>query len=76
MQKHLVLGTLIAGALAFVPITSANAFGPVQMGLAEAAAAMSDTFQIKRRKSARPRGWDRGRKVGWRGGRKPPGQRR
>jgi len=76
MRKLLVLGTLIAGALALVPITSANAFGPVQMGLADAAAAMGDTIQIRRKKSARPRGWDRGRKVGWRGGRKPPGQRR
>lgn len=76
MRKLLIVGALVAGALAFVPVSSANAFVPVQAGIADAAAAMSDTIQVKRKKSARPRGWDRGRKVGWRGGRKPPGQRR
>ena len=76
MRKFLVLGTLIAGSLAFIPMTSANAFGPVQAGVSDAAAAMSDTIQVKRHKSARPHGWSRGRKVGWRGGRTPPGQRR
>ena len=76
MRKLLILGTLIAGSLAFIPMTSANAFGPVQTGVSDAAAAMSDTIQVKRKKSARPPGWSRGRKVGWRGGRTPPGQRR
>ena len=76
MRKFLILGALIAGALAFIPMTLANAFGPAPAGLTEAAAAMSDTIQVKRHKSARPHGWSRGRKVGWRGGRRPPGQRR
>ena len=76
MRKLLILGTLVAGALAFIPMTPANAFGPAPAGLTDAAAAMSDTIQVKRHKSARPPGWSRGRKVGWRGGRTPPGQRR
>jgi len=76
MHKLLVVGTLAAGALAFAPLASASALVPVQKEIAGAAAAMNDVVQVKRKKSARPRGWDRGRKVGWRGGRKPPGQRR
>ena len=76
MRKSLILAALTAGALALVPMTPASAFGPVQTGVSDVAAAMRDTIQVKRHKSARPHGWSRGRKVGWRGGRTPPGQRR
>lgn len=76
MRKLLLVASLAAGALVIAPIGSASAFVPVQTEIADAAAAMNDVIQVKRKKSTRPRGWDRGRKVGWRGGRKPPGQRR
>src|SRR2546430_2732401 len=76
MRKLLVPGTLAAGALAFAPFSSANAFVPAQAHIAGTAAAMNDVVQVKRKKTARPRGWDRGRKVGWHGGKTPPGQRR
>ena len=76
MRKLLLVASLAAGALVIAPVTSASAFVPVQTEIAGATAAMNDIIQVKRKKTARPRGWDRGRKVGWRGGRTPPGQRR
>ena len=76
MCKFLVAGTLMAGALTLVPIGSASAFPPVQTEIAGTAAALNDIVQVKRKKRVRPPGWSRGRKVGWRGGRVPPGQRR
>lgn len=76
MRKLLILGTFTVGALVFAPLSSANAFVPVQTQIVGTAATLNDVVQVKRKKTARPRGWDRGRKVGWRGGRKPPGQRR
>jgi hypothetical protein len=76
MRTLLLVSAVAVGAFAFAPLSSASAFMPVQAGIADAAAAVSDTIQVKRKKTARPPGWSRGRKVGWRGGRKPPGQRR
>ena len=76
MRKLLIAAALAAGAFAFVPVTPASAFMPIQAGIADAAATVNDTIQVKRKKHARPPGWSRGRKVGWRGGRTPPGQRR
>ncbi len=76
MCKLLVVGALVAGVLSFVPFNSAGAFMPVQTEMAGVAAAMNEIIQVKRKKRARPPGWSRGRKVGWRGGRVPPGQRR
>jgi hypothetical protein len=76
MRKLLLVTAVALGAFAFAPVSSASAVMPVQAGIADAAATVSDTIQVKRKKSARPHGWSRGRKVGWRGGSKPPGQRR
>jgi hypothetical protein len=76
MRNVLVLGSFAAGVLVLGAYAPAGAFVPIQTEVANAAAAESDIIQVKRGKTARPPGWDRGRKVGWRGGRKPPGQRR
>ena len=76
MRKLMIIGTLAVGAIAFAPLNLANAFVPVQTHIAGTAATLDDFVKVKRKKSARPPGWSRGRKVGWRGGRKPPGQRR
>jgi len=76
MGKLLIAGALAAGVIVFTSVSSASAFVPVQTEIADAVAAMNDIIQVKRKKTVRPRGWDRGRKVGWRGGRRPPGQRR
>ena len=75
MRKLLVVAALAAGAFLFAPVSGANAFLPGQTEIVGAAAVVNDVVQVKRHKSARPRGWSRGRKVGWRGGRRPPGQR-
>jgi len=75
MCKLLVVGTLVAGALVFVPLNPAGAFVPVQTGVAATAAAMNDVVRVKRHKHGRPHGWSRGRKVGWHGRGRPPGQR-
>ena len=76
MRKLLVVGGFAAGAFLFVPVSGANAFLPSQTEIVGAAGAVNDVVQVKRHKHARPPGWSRGRKVGWRGGRVPPGQRR
>jgi len=76
MRKLLIVGGLAAGAFLLAPVSGANAFLPGQTGVIGAAAAVDDVIQVKRKKKARPPGWSRGRKVGWRGGRRPPGQYR
>ena len=76
MRKLLVVGGLAAAAFLFAPHSAANAFLPGQTEIIGAAGAMNDIVQVKRHKHARPRGWSRGRKVGWRGSSRPPGQRR
>jgi hypothetical protein len=76
MAKFLIRGGLATAVLAFASFTPASAFVPNQAEIVRAADVTSDTVLVKRHKTARPPGWNRGRKVGWRGGRKPPGQRR
>lgn len=75
MRKLLIVAGC-ASALASGATSSANALIPGQAGISETAAALNDIVQVKRHKNARPRGWSRGRKVGWHGGSRPPGQRR
>ena len=75
-MRKLLIAAGCAGALALGATSSANAFLPGQTEIVGAAAAVNDVVQVKRHKHARPPGWSRGRKVGWRGGRVPPGQRR
>ena len=76
MRKYLAIGSLALAGVALATFAPANAFVPVQTEIATAASDMGNTIEVKRRKSARPAGWSRGRKVGWRGGHRPPGQRR
>ena len=76
MRKLFMVGGLAAGAFLCAPMSEANAFLPGQTEIIGAAGAVNDVIQVKRHKHARPRGWSRGRKVGWHGGRVPPGQRR
>jgi hypothetical protein len=56
-------------------LNTASAFVPVQTDIAATAAAMNDVIQVKRHRHGRPHGWSRGRKVGWHGRGRPPGQR-
>jgi len=75
MPKFLVVSAFVAGVFAFAPLNTASAFVPVQTDIAATAAAVNDVIQVKRHKHGRPHGWSRGRKVGWHGRGRPPGQR-
>jgi hypothetical protein len=74
-MRKLLFACLASGLLALAALTPAAAFVPAQSGVATAATVIDDTIAVKRGKwKKRPPGWDRGRKVGWRGGSMPPGQ--
>ena len=75
MRKILLAG-LSAGAVTLAALTPASAFVPAQGGVASAATIVDDTVAVKKHAKHRPYGWSRGRKVGWRGGSMPPGQRK
>ena len=70
----IVAGLLLAGA------GPASAFIPGQSTVINASKELSGALEVKKKWKLkkwkkRPPGWDRGRKVGWRGGKVPPGQR-
>ena len=76
-MRKLSFACLASGLLALAAPTPGSAVVPVQGGIAAAATVIDDTIAVKRGKwKKRPPGWDRGRKVGWRGGSMPPGQRK
>jgi hypothetical protein len=63
-------------AVAFALPQPAGAFMANQDGVAKAATATNTTIEVKRSPhKGRPPGWSHGRKVGWNGHGKPPGQR-
>ncbi len=76
MGRYAILGGLVTCLFLLTAAPGANALVPTQTNIATAAFNTSSAIEVKRTRSARPPGWDRGRKVGWRGARKPPGQRR
>ena len=56
----------------------ASAFLPNQSPMVSASKELTNTIEVKwkfKKAKTRPPGWDRGRKVGWRGFGVPPGQR-
>ena len=65
---------------AFAVLFSAATFSPSAAvtpdRLIQATAAVDNSIEVKRGPKHRPRGWSKGRKVGWGGGRVPPGLRR
>ncbi len=67
--------TALGFAVACVATPPATAFTADQNGLAKAAAATSPTIEVKRSPhKSRPPGWKQGRKTGWHGSSRPPGQ--
>lgn len=76
MRGSLVILALTGGVFALSATTqSAKALMPAQTELAKSAVASSDIIEVKRSPhKGRPPGWSRGRKVGWHGRGKPPGQ--
>ena len=75
MKRYMIpvaVGGMFAFGFASFP---ANALSYVPANKAAAVSQPTDLVQVKANKTARPYGWSQGRKVGWRGGRVPPGQR-
>jgi hypothetical protein len=72
--------TAIAAALTVAWSGPGSTFILEQSSVIAASQELSNTIEVKKKWKfkkwkKRPPGWDRGRKVGWRGGRVPPGQR-
>ena len=72
-----LLLAVVAGSLGLSAMSSAGAFVPGQHEIAKATGAHNGVIEVKRSSTKpRPPGWSQGRKVGWHGRRKPPGQAR
>ena len=70
MQKFAiaaVLAALLAAPAAAAPLI------PVSTAL-QVSGPRDDVVEVKKKYKAAPYGWSQGRKVGWRGGSRPPGQ--
>lgn len=70
-----VAGSITAVTVAFLSPQPAGAFVANQDGLAKAATADNGVIDVKRAPSkGAPPGWHHGRKRGWEGSKRPPGQ--
>jgi Flp pilus assembly protein TadB len=67
--------TTIGVAVAFFSVRSADAFTGNAGSIAKAATTTNSIIEVKHSPhKSRPPGWSHGRKVGWHGRGKPPGQ--
>lgn len=74
MRKYFIF-TAIGVAVAFLSPQPAGAFVANQNGIAKAATAANSVIAVKHSpQKGRPPGWSHGRKVGWHGHSRPPGQ--
>jgi hypothetical protein len=78
MRRYFVLAGMIAAigfAVTFISPQPAGAFVANADGVAKAATAANTIIEVKRSPhKGRPPGWSHGRKTGWHGRGKPPGQ--
>ena len=76
MRKFTVLGAIVmAGMFALCAPQPAGAFISNQNGIATAAHATTNTIEVKRSlQKGTPPGWHHGKKKGWHGRGRPPGQ--
>jgi hypothetical protein len=78
MRKYFIFSTFFAAigvAVAFVSVQPASAFMVNADAVAKAATATNTIIEVKHSPhKSRPPGWSHGRKVGWHGRGKPPGQ--
>jgi hypothetical protein len=78
MRKYFIVAAILAAigvAVAFISPQPAGAFVANQNDIAKAATAANTIIEVKRSPSkGRPPGWNHGRKVGWHGHSRPPGQ--
>jgi len=77
MRKFTVLGVIVIAAVFALSATQpAGAFISNQNGIATAAHATTHTIEGKRPlQKGTPPGWHHGKKKGWHGASRPPGQR-
>ena len=75
-RYFIATGFVVLGvAVAFISPQPAGAFVANQDGIAKAATSTNTVIEVKRSPSkGTPPGWHHGRKVGWHGSRRPPGQ--
>ena len=77
MRKYFIVTVFSAMgiAIAFPSPQPASAFVVHQNGVAKVATATNAIIEVKRSPyKGRPPGWNHGRKVGWHGHSRPPGQ--
>jgi hypothetical protein len=78
MRKYFIVATTFAVlgvAVSFISTQPVGAFAANQNGVAKAATTMNATIEVKRSPhKGRPPGWSHGRKMGWHGRGRPPGQ--
>jgi hypothetical protein len=78
MRKYFIGAAILATigvTVAFVSVQPAGAFIANADSIAKAATATNIITEVKRSPHKnRPPGWSHGRKVGWHGRTKPPGQ--
>ncbi len=75
MRSYFALAAMGIAAAALLPAQPASAFLANQQPVVQAAAVAAPVIEVKRAPSkGRPPGWNHGRKVGWHGSRRPPGQ--
>jgi hypothetical protein len=78
MRSYFIVASTVAVlsvAFASIAIRPAAAFTADQNGVTQAATATSPTIEVKRSPhKSKPPGWSHGRKTGWHGSSRPPGQ--
>jgi hypothetical protein len=79
-MTRLFLVLTVAAGFTVAGVGPGSAFIPGQSSVIAASQELITTIDVKKKWKSkkwkkRPPGWDRGRKVGWRGGKVPPGQR-
>jgi hypothetical protein len=74
MRRYFIFAA-IGVAVAFLSPQPAGAFVTSLNGVGKAATAANTIIEVKRSpQKGRPPGWSHGRKVGWHGHSRPPGQ--
>ncbi len=75
IRSYFALAAMGIAAGALLPVQPASAFLANQQQVVQAATAAAPIIEVKRAPSkGRPPGWNHGRKVGWHGHGRPPGQ--
>jgi hypothetical protein len=78
MRKYFISAGIVAAigvSVAFISPQPAGAFVAHADGISKAATATNTVIEVKRSPlKGRPPGWSHGRKTGWHGRGKPPGQ--